>query len=316
LHQVLLQVADPPRLPKPAATTHDQPAAAAAAADVAALANLAAAASRLSDIDLLTGPADMSMPMSGPCPRLYKTTTLPHKQPHPACNAFLLAASVDWQLQQEQQCEAYGVSSSSSSVSRCIGRLSRAEWAAGLAVRGGNGAELASVLAEVDEQLSVGQYGAEPSSSSYTAELSVAQAAGEALLQAQLLQIQQQQRGSSSCNPGQFDQQLGLATTAAAGTQSGIQLPLSRLSWLANVLLLAGPASYCLSGGGAAAADRLSALAAVCRSEAVRQVQLQNMPSRAARRAPVFEHYLCRKVPGLGAQGGLLEVLKGMYGTA
>jgi hypothetical protein len=313
-------VPDLPRLPKAASTTDGR--SPAAAADVAALAKLAAAASRLSDIDLLTGPADLSVPMSGPCPRVHKTTTLPHQQPHPACNALVLAASTDWLLQQDQQNGGYSVnSSSSSSVSSvgrwCIGHLSRAEWAAGLAVRGGDGADLASVLAEVDEQLSVGQYGAEPSSSSYTAELSVAQAAGEALLQAQLLQIQQQQqRDSSSCKFDQFDrfdqfdQQPGLASTAATGMQ------LSRLSWLANVLLLAGPSSYCLSGGGAAAADRLSALAAVCRSEATRQVQLQNMPSRAARRAPVFEHYLCRKVPGLGAQGGLLEVLRGMHAAA
>jgi hypothetical protein len=239
------------------------------------------------------------VPVAGPCPRVCKTTALPNKQPHPACNALVLAASADWLLQQEQS------ELGSSSSSRCgegRGQLSTAEWAAGLAVRGGDGASLAAALAETDEQLSVGQFGAEPSSSSYTAELSVAQAVGEALLQAQLLHLQHQGPSSSAA--------------AAGDSSSSCRMPLSRLSWLANVLLLSGPASYCLSGGGAAAADRLSALAAVCRAEAARQLQLQQMPSRAARRALVFEHYLCRKVPGLGAQGGLLEVLRGMFAAA
>jgi hypothetical protein len=238
----------------------------------------------------------------------------------------VLAASADWLLQQEQQIGGNSLTTSSSSgcgsssCSSCSGQLSPAQWAAGVAVRGGDGAALAAVLAEVDEQLSVGQFGAEPCSSSYTAELSVAQAAGEALLQAQLLQIQRQQGISLSRMFDQFDQlqqQPGLGATAAVGTQQrSCQMPLSRLSWLANVLLLAGPASHCLSGGGIAAADRLSALAAVCRAEVARQVQLQKLPSRAARRAPVFEHYLCRKLPGLGAQGGLLDVLRGMYSEA
>jgi hypothetical protein len=263
---------------------------------------LASSAGRLSDVDLLTGPFDMSVPIAGPCSRVHKTTALPYKQLHPGCNALVLAATADWVLQQEQS--GLGLSSSSSSsssVTRGRGQVATSEWAVGFAVRGGDGASLVAALTEVDEQLSVGQFGAEPSNSSYTAELSVAQAVGEAHLQAQLRQ-QQQQRCAS--------------TAAAVAVDGSCQMPLSKLSWLANVLLLSGPASYCLSGGSAAAADRLSALAAVCRAEAARQQQLQHLPSRAARRAPVFEHYLCRKVPGLGSQGGLLEVLQRMFAAA
>jgi hypothetical protein len=84
--------------------------------------------------------------------------------------------------------------------------------------------------------------------------------------------------------------------------------PRHKLSSLANALLLAGPAPFCLGGGAAAAADRLAYLGSICRAEAFRQSSMTTV-GRASRRGAVFEHYLSRRLHNLANQPQLLHVL-------
>jgi hypothetical protein len=96
---------------------------------------------------------------------------------------------------------------------------------------------------------------------------------------------------------------------SSSRSRSWMQYPRHVLSSLANVLLLAGPAPFCVGGGAAGAADRLSYIGSICRAEAFRQSSMV-VVGRASRRAPVFEHYLSRRLHNLATQPHLLHVLE------
>jgi hypothetical protein len=78
------------------------------------------------------------------------------------------------------------------------------------------------------------------------------------------------------------------------------------------VLLLAGPAPFCVGGGAAAAADRLGYLGSICRAEASRQSSIV-FSGRSSRRGTVFEHYLARRLHNLANQPELLHVLESLW---
>jgi hypothetical protein len=315
------------------------------------LVSIAAVAGRLSDVDLLSCPVDATLPVSGPCVRAHRDCMLLMQQPQPARNTLVLAGATDWGLQQERAqayvhpwqqlwqqharqqqqgqqaadaaapagsaaalagglCELSGCVDGRSSCSGGCAAASPAAaaalaaWAAQLAVRGEDGTFLQSVLGEAEQDLSSGLFGRESlDSSSYTSDSSVAQAVAEVLLQQQLL--------------GVLDGSDPAVGAACACAHQQHQYPRHRLASLANALLLAGPAPYCLAGGAAAAADRLSSLGAMCRAEAARQGSTAAAAGgRASRRGAVFEHYLNRRLHNLAQQPELLHELQGLVRAA
>jgi hypothetical protein len=309
------------------------------------MAQLAAAAAALSDVDLLSCPADLSVPVGGACPETHKTLALLHKAPTPARNALQLAAAADWRLQQQRselttaalevdsccqaawRCQPAGAGVVGSTMGSTV--LSElVQWAGSLAVRGGEddgSSSLAAVLAQLDEQLSEGLFGSEESIGC-TAGLNVSQAAAEALLQQQVQMLNQPVPAnaaaatatSGDCAGSKAHRQLLLPPQQQRQQQQpqqqGVPL-LNRLSSFANVLLLAGPSCFTIGCGAGAAADRLSALGSICQSEALRLAGLSAataLRGRGARRAAVFEHYLMQKLPGVAAEGHLMTALTAM----
>jgi hypothetical protein len=195
-----------------------------------------------------------------------------------------------------------------------------AAWGSRLARRGEDGFCLEASLEDCDEGMGVGLFGREPVSSSYTAEAGVSYSVAELLLQRQLSRAWGRagaagMRALHGVQDMQEMRQHGGGVRDVLGgerivssSRSWMQYPRHVLSSLANVLLLAGPAPFCVGGGAAGAADRLSYLGSICRAEAFRQSSML-VVGRASRRAPVFEHYLSRRLHNLATQPHLLHVL-------
>ncbi|PNH05279.1 hypothetical protein TSOC_008456 [Tetrabaena socialis] len=259
----------------------------------------------MSDIELLSVPYDVYVPVSGPC--------LPGHRAAFAC-ARPLSLGMNLMLQQPRRTMAAAEGCASGNGSGGGGGAGGGgeQWVVADAVCGQE--ELPGMLlCLMGAEAEGGGYGSGEPAGALGGLCAAAAATSAARLAARAIPASAAASSTALLLP--LTSPTSPLVASAAGPQQH-QTDADLLALLHGVLLASTPGILAAgTGGREAAAERLGALTSICRAEAARQHVLARMAGRM-RRPPAFSHYLTT-VAGTGLDGRELAVLQRMavYGA-